>query len=561
MLRLPGSCCPCRLPSPWPVGSRQAMLITNIPFDLADSETQLALLESLRSRFSSNGLVVLAFPCNQFAKESSTATEADMRAALVRDGVTFPVMEPVAVNGQGASPLFAYLKRKLAGPRGVFVESNFEKFLVDREGRPIARFPENSDLRALEKALLTCMGPNSTEDLTQLAAWDSSRIADPLAVPIEPPIKSVAAARALREGTLKGGTRSPLLDRSNAAKPPAGHMQKPQIVFPASPYGAPLKEVLTPYGGPLKDVLTPKQTTPYSLKDALLGTNGSRHAVPNVYAVTPVRPSVPKELFPPATPQTPGAALDVLKILETPQRDDETSGTEDTESAPASKPIAMPLSPDALAMVSRLMDTKLQKFEQQLAASQSSSALPSPGASLRGPSMPAPAPLATARGPVSALPPSAVPALPTSAASPTRDQLSPSRPAPPYPIAFPPAPALRGAPGTLAARLADPALSSPASARGPAAGAPIFNTPALEAQFAALLGVSRLSNASDVAAPAAGASRMSASNVNTTASTGTPPSVNTSLAYSTPPSTNTSLVRGASRSFMRAGNSIRSTVV
>jgi hypothetical protein len=72
----------------------------------------------------------------------------------VAAGVTFPVMEAVDVNGPYASPLFHYLKRKLKGPSGIFIDGSFEKFVIDPAGKLIARLQARSELRLIETAVL-----------------------------------------------------------------------------------------------------------------------------------------------------------------------------------------------------------------------------------------------------------------------------------------------------------------------------------------------------------------------------------------------------------------------
>lgn len=59
----------------------------------------------------------------------------DKRSANVGD-----VFKKIDVNGANADPLFVYLKEKLAGPKGDRITWNFTKFLVDKNGEPVARF-------------------------------------------------------------------------------------------------------------------------------------------------------------------------------------------------------------------------------------------------------------------------------------------------------------------------------------------------------------------------------------------------------------------------------------
>ncbi|MDY0958776.1 glutathione peroxidase [Sphingomonas sp. CFBP8993] len=98
-------------------------------------------LEALHRRYEERGLTVLAFPCNQFgAQEPGDAAEIASFCSLTYD-VSFPVMAKVEVNGDGADPLFQWLKAQAPGVLGTkAIKWNFTKFLVDRAGKVIERY-------------------------------------------------------------------------------------------------------------------------------------------------------------------------------------------------------------------------------------------------------------------------------------------------------------------------------------------------------------------------------------------------------------------------------------
>lgn len=121
---------------------------------------QYAGLQKLYETYRDQGLVVLGFPCNQFA-EQEPSSETEIASFCSRTyGVTFPLFAKVDVNGQNAHPLFLFLKDSLRGFLGSrTVKWNFTKFLVGRDGRPIRRFssqtPPEKLARAIEHALQT----------------------------------------------------------------------------------------------------------------------------------------------------------------------------------------------------------------------------------------------------------------------------------------------------------------------------------------------------------------------------------------------------------------------
>jgi glutathione peroxidase len=115
-------------------------------------------LEKLHEAYADRGLAVLGFPCNQFkAQEPGAEAEIANFCSLTYD-VRFPMFAKVDVNGPGAHPLFRYLKHAAKGVLGSeAIKWNFTKFLVDRNGKVIARFAPTTKpeaLRAHIEALL-----------------------------------------------------------------------------------------------------------------------------------------------------------------------------------------------------------------------------------------------------------------------------------------------------------------------------------------------------------------------------------------------------------------------
>ena len=119
---------------------------------------QYAGLEDLSRRLEGDGLTVLGFPCNQFGAQEP-GDSAEIGAFCQKNyGVSFPVFAKVDVNGPGAHPLWAYLKRAKSGLMGTeAIKWNFTKFLVDRTGQPVARYAPRTapaDLEAPIRKLL-----------------------------------------------------------------------------------------------------------------------------------------------------------------------------------------------------------------------------------------------------------------------------------------------------------------------------------------------------------------------------------------------------------------------
>lgn len=98
-------------------------------------------LENLYKEYKDKGLVILGFPCNQFANQEPGSEKEISEGCLINYGVTFPMFSKIDVNGKNAHPIYKYLKSELKGGiLGSSIKWNFAKFLIDRNGNPYKRF-------------------------------------------------------------------------------------------------------------------------------------------------------------------------------------------------------------------------------------------------------------------------------------------------------------------------------------------------------------------------------------------------------------------------------------
>jgi glutathione peroxidase len=101
-------------------------------------------LEKLYEKYREQGLIILGFPCDQFASQEFQEDEKIQNFCKLNYGVTFPVFSRIDVNGSKTHPLFKYLKDKLPGFLGTKqIKWNFTKFLIDRNGKPVKRIAPN----------------------------------------------------------------------------------------------------------------------------------------------------------------------------------------------------------------------------------------------------------------------------------------------------------------------------------------------------------------------------------------------------------------------------------
>ena len=135
----------------------KVMLIVNVA-SKCGLTPQYKTLEAAYLKYKDRGLVVLGFPCNQFAGQEPGTSETIKQFCTAEYNVTFPLFEKLEVNGSGRHPLYV----QLAGKDSPFpgdIKWNFGKFLVGRDGKILKRFdprtaPDSEEVtKAIEEAL------------------------------------------------------------------------------------------------------------------------------------------------------------------------------------------------------------------------------------------------------------------------------------------------------------------------------------------------------------------------------------------------------------------------
>jgi len=118
----------------------KALLIVNVASKCGFTP-QYAGLEQLWRDYRDRGLVVLGFPCDQFGHQEP-GDEAEIRSfCSLNYDVSFPMFAKIEVNGDGAHPLWQWLKQQKSGLLGISaIKWNFSKFLIGRDGKVIKRY-------------------------------------------------------------------------------------------------------------------------------------------------------------------------------------------------------------------------------------------------------------------------------------------------------------------------------------------------------------------------------------------------------------------------------------
>ena len=107
-------------------------------------------LEKLYQDYQQQGLLILGFPCNQFAQQDPASNEEIGSFCQRNYGVSFPMFSKVDVKGPEAHAIFRYLTNNSKGILGNGIKWNFTKFLIGRDGKVLNRFAPTTKPEDLE---------------------------------------------------------------------------------------------------------------------------------------------------------------------------------------------------------------------------------------------------------------------------------------------------------------------------------------------------------------------------------------------------------------------------
>lgn len=111
-------------------------------------------LEELYKKYKDQGLEILGFPCNQFAKQDPSSNDEIHSFCKLNYGVTFTMFEKVDVNGENAHSLYKYLKSEAKGLLSKEIKWNFTKFLINTEGEVVRRYSPTTKPLKIEDDIL-----------------------------------------------------------------------------------------------------------------------------------------------------------------------------------------------------------------------------------------------------------------------------------------------------------------------------------------------------------------------------------------------------------------------
>ena len=137
-------------------------------------------LEALYQKYKDQGLVIIGFPCDQFAHQEPGSDEEIAEFCRLNHGVTFPLMKKIDVNGENAHPIYQYLKSVAPTEeyKGIKAKAthtmlkglsksakedndilwNFTKFIISRDGATVKRFPPTTEPADFENDVKEMLG-------------------------------------------------------------------------------------------------------------------------------------------------------------------------------------------------------------------------------------------------------------------------------------------------------------------------------------------------------------------------------------------------------------------
>jgi glutathione peroxidase len=137
----------------------KVLLVVNVASRCGNTP-QYSALQGAYEKYHKQGFAVLGFPANEFGQQEP-GTEAEIKEfCTAKYNVSFPMFSKIVVKGEGQAPFYHYLTDKQSNPTyGGDIEWNFAKFLINRKGEVVARFPAKMNpaspeiVAAIEKAL------------------------------------------------------------------------------------------------------------------------------------------------------------------------------------------------------------------------------------------------------------------------------------------------------------------------------------------------------------------------------------------------------------------------
>src|SRR6266849_2255402 len=142
-------------PTPLASFKGKVMLVVNVASQCGYTY-QYEGLQALYAKYKDQGFVVAGFPANNFGAQEPGSNAEIGAFCKSKFGVTFPMFSKISVAGKDKAPLYQFLTDKAANPKtGGEIPWNFTKYLVDKNGKVLARF--DAPVEPLSKELTSAV--------------------------------------------------------------------------------------------------------------------------------------------------------------------------------------------------------------------------------------------------------------------------------------------------------------------------------------------------------------------------------------------------------------------
>ncbi|XP_010525905.1 PREDICTED: phospholipid hydroperoxide glutathione peroxidase 1, chloroplastic [Tarenaya hassleriana] len=129
----------------------KVLLIVNVASRCGLTTSNYSELSHVYEKYKTQGFEILAFPCNQFGGQEPGSNTEIKQFACSRFKAEFPIFDKVDVNGPSTAPIYQFLKSNAGGFFGDLIKWNFEKFLIDKNGKVVERYPPTTSPFQIEK--------------------------------------------------------------------------------------------------------------------------------------------------------------------------------------------------------------------------------------------------------------------------------------------------------------------------------------------------------------------------------------------------------------------------
>ncbi|CAN1194435.1 Probable glutathione peroxidase 2 [Linum perenne] len=140
----------------------KVLLIVNVASKCGLTHANYKELNLLYQNYKDQGLEILAFPCNQFAGQEPGTNDQIEESACTIFKAEFPIFDKVDVNGKNTAEVYKYLKSEKGGFLGDAIKWNFTKFLVNKDGKVVARYAPTTSPLKIEKDIQNLLGVAAT---------------------------------------------------------------------------------------------------------------------------------------------------------------------------------------------------------------------------------------------------------------------------------------------------------------------------------------------------------------------------------------------------------------